>query len=45
MSAFCLCMFTACDSDDNNLLPILTSKVMLLHSELLAMERPTVRKL
>ena len=20
MSAFCLCMFTACDSDDNNLL-------------------------
>ena len=48
MSAFCLCMFTACDSDDNNLLCYGTHTDIegdVTAFELLAMERPTVRKL
>ena len=46
ISTFCLCLFTACDGDDNLLCygTHTESKVMLPHSELLVMERQIVRK-
>ena len=44
LSTFCLCLFTACDSDDN-LLCYGTHTEIEGDSELLAMERRIVRKL
>lgn len=46
ISTFCLCLFTACDGDDNLLCYGTHTEIegMLPHSELLVMERQIVRK-